>query len=400
MGESARRPIYALGMARSPFTLAAAVTAALPGAEVTGVRPLSDEGEGRFDSVVATLAGGEEVVLRVAADDQAAAELAAEALALRALTAGARAMLPFRAPSYLGETLVGDSRGLVTDLMPGYLIEAAHLPWGPGTAPSVGKALAAVHALPAQVVRAAGLVSRSAAESRGELRTIIDRAAATGSVPARLIVRWRGASDDDALWQFESRVTLGGAAATSFVYTDDAAGIPSVTAIMGWHGLRIDDPAVDLAWLSSAPQAAADVHSAYAEAAGRGPDRAIMLRARLRAELEFARWLLHGQALHDQEIMADAASLLDALAETIRESDLAIIAEREEGMATAVESALGAAERVSAGGDIDTSMQTDTYTAEELWIGPVDPQQTEPLDPEAQRAARAALQRWRSSASE
>ena len=89
-------------MGRSPFTLAAAVTAALPGAEVTGARALSADGDGRFDSAVATLADGRELAIRVADDDETSRELAAEALALRALTAGARAMLPFRAPEYIG----------------------------------------------------------------------------------------------------------------------------------------------------------------------------------------------------------------------------------------------------------------------------------------------------------
>lgn len=415
-------PPYAEGMARSPFTLAAAVTAALPGVIVTGVRPLSAGAEGRFDSAVATLEGGEEVVIRVAGDDEDAAELSREALALRALTPGARAMLPFRVPACLGETSLGQARALVTDLVPGFQIDAAHLPAGPGAAHSAGSALAAVHALPAFVVRTAGLVARSSAEARDQLRQIVDRAAATGRVPARLIVRWRSAVGDDELWRFEACVNLGGAQATSFVYLDDPAAGPAVTGIIGWHGLCIGDPAADLAWLSSAPDAASDVHSAYADAADRSPDTAIMRRARLHAELEFARWLLHGTDLRREDVVEDAAGLLDALAESIREDDLAVIAAREEPMATVVQSALGAAERVTApAGGVDTSMQTDAYTAEEIWTLPAsepagDEHATEPfemLDPpgdaapvpeapdaEAQRAARAALQRWRSSASE
>ncbi len=404
-------------MARSPFTLAAAVTAALPGVEIIGVRPLSADGDGRFDSAVASLAGGEELVIRVAGDEEAAAELAAEAIALRALTPGARAMLPFRVPAFLGETHVGDARALVTDLVPGFQIEAAHLPAGPGAAHSAGAALAAVHALPAFVARTAGLVARSAAESRAELRTLLDRAAATGRVPARLIVRWRGAVEDGELWRFESCVTLGGAAATSFVYTDDPATGPAVTGMIGWHGLCIGDPAADLSWLSSAPDAAGDVHTAYSAASTRRPDPAILVRARLRAELEFARWLLHGQDRRREDIIQDATSLLDALAESIREGDLAVIAGREEGVAEAVQSALGAAERVPTGADrtVDTSMQTDAYTTDDLWLAPIagvehtGGQATVPLeplligdepDPETQRAARAALQRWRSSDSE
>ena len=151
-------------MGRSPFTLAAAVTAALPGAEVTGARALSADGDGRFDSAVATLADGRELAIRVADDDETSRELAAEALALRALTAGARAMLPFRAPEYIGETRLADAHALVTELLPGFQIEAAMVPAGRGAAESMGAAIAAVHALPTSVVRGAGLTTRSAQE--------------------------------------------------------------------------------------------------------------------------------------------------------------------------------------------------------------------------------------------
>ena len=68
--------------------------------------------------------------------------------------------------------------------------------------------------------------------------------------------------------------------------------------------------------------------------------------------------------------------------------------------------------------EIDTSIQTDAYTPEELWVAQLKPvprsddstgdiapleEGTPPADEaesEAQRAARAALQRWSSSASE
>lgn len=438
-------------MARSPFTLAAAVTAALPGAEVTGARLLTASADGRFDSAVASLADGRELAIRVADDEEAARELAAEAIALRALTAGARAMLPFRAPDYVGETRLGEARALVTALLPGFQIEAAHIPSGRGAAESIGGAIAAVHALPTSVVRNAGLLARTADESRDEVTRLIDTAAATGRVPARLTIRWREAAADDDLWRFESAVTLGGVQATSFLFDDDPDDGPQVTGLIGWHSLSVGDPAIDLAWLSSATDASADIHAAYAQASERGPDPAIEVRARLLAELEFARWLVHGDELRRKDIVDDAAGLLEALADGLRTDDLAIIAARRDG----VESAMEALERVhvdSASG-IDTSMQTDAYSPDELWhdhddsasgddnsedaaaaetarrmtaasfdtedlsAARVQRNHTESVtgdlsatpgyadadespEEEAQRAARAALQRWKSSDSE
>lgn len=352
-------------MGRSPFTLAAAVTAALPGAEVTGARSLSADGDARFDSAVASLADGRELAIRVADDDETARELAAEALALRALTDGARAMLPFRAPAYIGETRLGDARALVTELLPGFQIEAALVPAGRGAAESMGASIAAVHGLPTSVVRGAGLATRSAEESRAELERLIDTAAATGRVPARLTVRWRDAVADDELWRFESTVILGGVQATSFLFEDDAERGPEVVGLVGWHGLSVGDPALDLSWLSAAPDAASDVHAAYARAVDRAPDGGLEVRARLLAELEFARWLVHGDSMHRPDIVDDAAALLDALAEGIRDDDLTIVDARGD----AVDSALDALDRVpqDAAAEIDTSMHTDAYNPEELW---------------------------------
>ncbi|WP_341956989.1 phosphotransferase [Microbacterium sp. LWH13-1.2] len=341
------------------------MTAALPGAEVTGARILSADGDGRFDSAVASLADGRELAIRVADDDETARELAGEALALRALTAGARAMLPFRAPEYIGETRLGDARALVTELLPGFQIEAAMVPGGRGAAESMGAAIAAVHALPTSVVRGAGLITRSAEESRDELARLVDSAASTGRVPARLTVRWREAVADDDLWRFESTVVLGGVQATSFIFRDDPELGPEVTGVIGWHSLSVGDPAVDLSWLSAAPDASADVHASYARAADRVPDPALEVRARLLAELEFARWLVHGDSLRRPDIVDDAAALLEALADGLHDDDLGVIASRSEG----VDSALDALDRVPAStlSGVDTSMQTDAYNPNELW---------------------------------
>ena len=357
-------------MGRSPFTLAAAVTAALPGAEVTGTRALTADGDGRFDSAVASRAARRKLAIRAADDDDAARELAAEALALRALTAGARAMLPFRAPGYIGETRVGEGRALVPELLPGFQIEAAMVPAGRGAAESMGAAIAAVHALPTSVVRGAGLVMRSAEESRAELERLVDTAAATGRVPARLTVRWRDAVADDGLWRFESTVVLGGAQATSFLFDDHPERGPEVTGVIGWHGLAVGDPALDLSWLSAAPDAAADVHRADARAMDRTPDAGLEIRARLLAELEFARWLVHGDALRREDIVADAAALLEALADGLRHDDLGVPGDRRSD----VDSAMDALDRVpvAAAPEVDTSMQTDAYNPEELWAAEAD----------------------------
>lgn len=352
-------------MARSPLTLAASVTSALPRVGVVGAGLLTEGAAGRYDTAVADLEDGRRVVVRAPAEPDAAAELAAEARALRALTPGVRELLPFRAPELLGETGVGETRAIVVSFLPGYRVDAAHLPAGRGAATSVGEALAALHALPVSIVRAEGLPIRTPAQARQETARLIDRAEATRRVPEDLILRWRRATAADDLWRYESAVVLGGIGAASFLF-EDIDGVPVVTGLLDWHGLSVGDPATDLQWLASAPKAADDVFAAYASHSHRAPDALVRARSRLYAELEFAKWLLHGDDTGRDDIVTDAVRLLESLAERVRGDELVPDAALDVDDAIAL---LGRTPE-QAPAEVDTSMQTDTYDPEELasWV--------------------------------
>jgi macrolide phosphotransferase len=352
-------------MARSPLTLAASVTSALPRVGVVGVGALTEGAAGRYDSAVAELDDGRRVVVRVPADASAAPELAAEVRALRALTPGVRGLLPFRAPEFLGETGLGDSRAVVVDFLPGYRVDAAHLPPGRGAATSLGAALAALHALPHSVIRGEGLPARTPQQVRADVARLVERAVTTRRLPASLETRWRRASDADELWRFESSVVLGGAGAASFLF-EDVEGVPTVTGLLDWHGLSIGDPATDLQWLASAPDAADDVYDAYIAGSDRAPDAHTRERARLYAELEFAQWLVHGHDEARDDIVADAVELLESLAAGVAGDELV-----HDGSLD-VDDAIALLDRVPGATSpaIDTSMQTDAYDPEQLaqWV--------------------------------
>ena len=352
-------------MARSPLTLAASVTSALPQVGVVGVGALTEGATGRYDAAVAELDDGRRVVVRVPADPSAAPELAAEVRALRALTPGVRGLLPFRAPELLGEAGLGDTRVVVVDFLPGYRVDAAHLPPGRGAATSVGAALAALHALPQSIVKGEGLPARTPQQVRADVTRLIDRAVATRRLPVGLAHRWHRAADADELWRFESAVVLGGAGAASFLFEDIDA-VPTVTGLLDWHGLSIGDPATDLQWLASAPDAADDVYAAYVADSGRAPDARARERARLYAELEFAKWLVHGHELGREDIVADAVELLDSLAEGVAGDDIVAASALDVDDAIALLDRMPEAPQAS----IDTSMQTDAYDPEELsqWL--------------------------------
>ncbi|MDE0545687.1 phosphotransferase [Microbacterium sp. C7(2022)] len=351
-------------MARSPLTLAASVTSALPGAVATRVSPLSERVNGAFDSALVEIDGGVRVVVRVPNDENAAARLADELRALDALTAGVRELLPFQAPHVLGQSSLGGVRAAVMSYVPGYRVEAPHVPAGRGLAPSLGAAIAAVHALPTSIVRSPGLPARTTSQVRAEVTRLLDRADATERVPVSLTARWRRAVADDGLWRFETTVTLGGVTAASFV-VEDLDEVPTVTGLLEWHGLGVADPALDLQWLASSPDAADDVFAAYSAAGGRSPDPMLRARSRLYAELEFAKWLVHGYDEGNEDVLTDAEELLRSLAQSTGGEDIAAeeLSDADSALAMVANLAPSAV-------TVDTSMQTDAYDADELsgWL--------------------------------
>ncbi|MDR2294564.1 MAG: aminoglycoside phosphotransferase [Microbacterium sp.] len=349
-------------MARSPLTLAAAATAAVPGVEIVGTTALSAHGEGRNDSAVVTLADGTRAVVRLPRDEAVDVELASEALALRALTDGVRALLGFEAPRFLGVGPLDGRRVFVTSFIPGYQVDAGDIPSGRGVASSVGETLAAVHALPASFVRNSGLPHRTADQVRQDARRVLDESSATGRVPVRLMVRWRDVLDDDSMWQFEPAVTLGGTAASAFVY-EDRDGVPTVSGVVDWHALQVTDPAVDLQFLMFAPDAIDSVYQAYVASSHRAPDEMVLARARLHSELDVARWLLHGRDTREANVVDDAAAMLDTLAEDVRDDDL-----RPRTAKADIDDALAALRTVPqpTPHSVDTSMHTDTYDPADL----------------------------------
>ncbi|AZS44106.1 hypothetical protein BWL13_01690 [Microbacterium oleivorans] len=348
-------------MARSPLTLAAAATAALSQAtgvhtSITGAAPLSEGIGGRYDSALLYLDDDSLLIVRVPETDEAEADAVRETTALAGLTAGVRAMLPFRAPETLGQARIGGRTARVQTYLPGYRVDAAQIPPGRGVATAIATAIAGIHDLPTSIVQSAGLPARTASQMRADTERLLDRAEATGRLPFGLLRRWSRAIALDGLWNVEPTVTLGGVDPAAFLLTD-VDKVPTVTGLLTWGGLSVGDPAEDLRWIASAPDAAADVIVAYAAATGRAPDSMLAERARLHAELEFAKWLVHGHDSGSESVMTDAVALLDSLDDSVRD-------EAPLGSGTvSLDDAIAALGRVPAGTTdaVDTSMHTDAY---------------------------------------
>jgi len=317
-------------MARHHFTLAALATSAVPGLEVAASQPFSGGGTGAFDAALVTSAAGEHLVVRVPLSRAAGRTAAAEAQALAALTPGARHRLPFDVPAVRG--VLAGAGGLpaafVTTYIPGQRVRPGNVRAGGAFAASLGAAIAAVHALPTGVVLDAGLQVASAAEVRAGVAGLVARAAGTGRVPGLLVDRWRSALDDAVLWRFQPTVTHGALAAEALLSTGRGTPAESLAGVLHWADLAIGDPARDLAWALSLGDAAETVLTGYAAARRGGVDTDLHRRALLHAELELARWLLHGVDARRPDVVDDAGGLLQNLVRAVEQRTAASLEHR------------------------------------------------------------------------
>lgn len=335
-------------MSTNPFTLAALATTAIGGLEVVGA---SEDGSDEHRSVVAArLADGETVQVVLPRSVSALRTAEQHSAALAALTLATRSRLPFEVPSVLGTAEAGRSTLFVLTRLGGAIMRLADIsPARPGLAADVGRAIAAIHELPTSVAADAGLRHESAPALRQQLLDTFDRAATTGAVPAPLLERWEGALGDDRLWQFKPTLVHGDLQAPAFRVEGQR-----VVGVDGWHALSVGDPARDLAFLLGSAEFGSIDEAFEAHAAARGiGDRQVRQRAMLHAELDIARWLLHGVEEGESAIVDDAKGMLEGLVARVdSEPGAAIAPQRLETMdLTGVQEYLGeslaAAERTA-----------------------------------------------------
>jgi aminoglycoside phosphotransferase (APT) family kinase protein len=302
-------------MARPPLTLAALATAAVPGLEVRAAGPHTRRSHGGYDAVALETVDGRRLVIRAPRSQLAETEQSADLVAIRAMTPGIRSRLPFRVPAFVGQAPIDGTRAIVTEFLPGATRTADELTQRSAVANRVGAAIAAVHSLPSGFVGDAGLPRQTTDESHDAVIDLIGRAADTGRLPAAILRRWEQATDDEALWRFRPTVINGSLSADSILVEGD-----EVTAIIGWSGLSVGDPARDLHWLlTSRGDAAEAALDAYLAGRNGGADAHLPQRALLYGELELARWLLHGVEQHDAAIIDDAVGLLDGLVASVHD---------------------------------------------------------------------------------
>lgn len=297
--------------------LAGYATAAVDDLVVTGATPWTLGSTGDYESALLETDGERTLIVRRPNSAAAAKEQAAMSGALAALTSGLRARLSFAVPDELAVYASGGTQVGVYEFIHGTTSDRVPLDHDSLIVKEIGRAIAAVHGLPKQYLEEAGLPTQTAADSREGVERLLAKARATELLPAALDDRWGGAVDDSGLWDFVPSVVHGSLERRSFV--TNGAG---VVGLLDWSDLRIDDPAHDLAWLQTLDGAVMRaVLDEYTDARGASVDRQIRPRSLLYAELELARWLLHGVESADEAVIADAEQLLDGLVNRVRALD-------------------------------------------------------------------------------
>jgi len=301
-------------MSRSPLALAALATVAIPGLDAVDVRRLVHPGTD-FDVAVVIDSSRRRWVVRAPGQPAAGAALEAEVALLERIAEQVDGgyHLPFAVPRPVGFAhLTEGGRAVVHEEIAGGPLRLDALVPGPGLAASLGRALAALHELPVELVESVGLPTYDAAAYRDRRLAEVDEAARTGKVPPTLLRRWELLLEDVAIWRFQPTVVHGDLSA-EHVLTDGR----EITGLLGWGEAKVADPADDLAWLLvAAPQDAVEsVMEAYQLARTELTDPHLTDRALLASELALARWLLYGVRSGSAEVVADAVQMLAELDE-------------------------------------------------------------------------------------
>lgn len=131
---------------------------------------------------------------------------------------------------------------------------------------SLGRAVAALHAVDQTAVAAAGLPVRTPAEVRGATRRRMERAIERLRVPPNVVDRWHRWLGDDSLWP-ETTVPVHGDLHPAHILVDDEH---RVTGLLDWTEMAIDDPAIDftIQYASLGEDALDRLLAAYASAGG------------------------------------------------------------------------------------------------------------------------------------
>lgn len=232
-------------MASSPLILAALAKAALPTAKFRSAKVLPREGREPINSALLTDSDGIQYIVRESRNAKGNLKLATETQCIKAVKGAGS--LPFRVPNLVSESTTPDGHTLqILEFVYGSTIELEQLRSNDPELRQVGLAIAAIHSLSIDKIRQSGLPEFSAAETRESRIADLDRAAATGRIPAALLQRWETALEDLDLFRFQPTPVHGNLNTGSLLELDG-----EVSGVTNWSDLHIGDPAEDFGVFAS-----------------------------------------------------------------------------------------------------------------------------------------------------
>jgi aminoglycoside phosphotransferase (APT) family kinase protein len=178
---------------------------------------------------------------------------------------------------------------------------------------SIGKSLAGIHSLRGDAIREFGMPEYTAAEVRESRLAELDRAAATGRIPASLLQRWESALEDLDLFRFQPTVIHGNFVSANVLELGD-----EISGVLGWSNLEIGDPATDFIGFATLPDPEVfdAVRFAYFEHRD-DVDSNLAQRATLYSELVIASYLVSCISANNEDEAQWAVSELDSIAATV-----------------------------------------------------------------------------------
>lgn len=180
----------------------------------------------------------------------------------------------------------------------------------------VGRAIASIHMLPTETIDHAGLPHYAAEEFRVRQLAELHDADQTRAIPSLLRRRWEDALENTELWEFEPAVLHGDIDSENFLWSGG-----TITAVLGFGGAHVGDPAVDFAPLLTLPDPIFDaILDSYENTRGVSVDESTQTRAILLSELSIAKWLLYGIRTENDDVQHEARNMLTDLAADV-ESD-------------------------------------------------------------------------------
>ncbi|EEH63754.1 hypothetical protein HMPREF0044_0773 [Gleimia coleocanis DSM 15436] len=305
--------------ALTPLSLTAHACAVFPNFNVVALTQPS-ENDGTFMRQGVIDSRGDHWVIVAPLTDAAGAELEAQTTLLHFLhRAWEKGLVPFDVPVPAAHTRANATVPLfIHTELSGEVADQTELEESATLAGSMGRALAALHSLPAEIIERTGLPVYSAADCRERLRSQLSEGATAWSLPQNLYHRWEMALDDDALFNFATTPIHANVDVDAFLSINGV-----VTGMKDFGAACLGDPAEDLATLLTvdSQEVAEEFIRAYMFAR-KNADIHLVTRAYLLSEFAVLRWLLHGLRLQDATIVAEAKEMLQELAEILGDEPL------------------------------------------------------------------------------